>query len=58
MALKLDKETAKALLPVRDDRQAKWHFGRTILVFLSADGLSQEKCIYSLKIAGRFSSFA
>lgn len=36
MALKLDKETAKALLPVRDDRQAKWHFGRTILVCGSA----------------------
>jgi len=36
MALKLDKETAKALLPVRDNRQAKWHFGRTILVCGSA----------------------
>lgn len=36
MALKLDKETVKALLPVRDDRQAKWHFGRTILVCGSA----------------------
>ena len=32
----LKKETVRALLPVRDDRQAKWHFGRTALVCGSA----------------------
>lgn len=32
----LHKEAARALLPVRDDRQAKWHFGRAALVCGSA----------------------
>ena len=32
----LKKETVRALLPARDDRQAKWHFGRTALVCGSA----------------------
>lgn len=32
----LNHETARALLPDRDDRQAKWHFGRTALVCGSA----------------------
>lgn len=32
----LDHNTARRLLPVRDDRQAKWHFGRAALVCGSA----------------------
>lgn len=32
----LNKETVRAFLPVRDDRQAKWHFGRAMLVCGSA----------------------
>lgn len=32
----LDQNAARALLPQRDDRQAKWHFGRTALVCGSA----------------------
>ena len=32
----LNKETARAFLPVRDDRQAKWYFGRVALVCGSA----------------------
>lgn len=36
MAQILDQITARKLLPPRDDRQAKWHFGRTALVCGSA----------------------
>ena len=36
MSQLLKKETVRALLPLRDDRQAKWHFGRTALVCGSA----------------------
>ena len=36
MAQNLDQTTARELLPLRDDRQAKWHFGRTALVCGSA----------------------
>ena len=36
MAQNLDQNTARTLLPVRDDRQAKWHFGRAALVCGSA----------------------
>lgn len=36
MAQNLDQNTARKLLPHRDDRQAKWHFGRTALVCGSA----------------------
>ena len=36
MAQNLDQNTARELLPRRDDRQAKWHFGRTALVCGSA----------------------
>ena len=32
----LNKETARGFLPVRDDQQAKWHFGRAMLVCGSA----------------------
>lgn len=33
----LDQNTARGLLPQRDDRQAKWHFGRMALVCGSAN---------------------
>ena len=36
MAQNLDQNIARELLPLRDDRQAKWHFGRTALVCGSA----------------------
>ena len=36
MAHLLNKETARGLLPRRDDTQAKWHFGRAALVCGSA----------------------
>ena len=36
MSVSLNIDAARGLLPVRDDRQAKWHFGRTILVCGSA----------------------
>lgn len=36
MSALLKTETVRALLPHRDDRQAKWHFGRTALVCGSA----------------------
>lgn len=36
MAQILDQITARKLLPPRDDRQAKWHFGRAALVCGSA----------------------
>lgn len=36
MAQNLDQTTVRELLPRRDDRQAKWHFGRTALVCGSA----------------------
>ena len=36
MAYFMDRETARQLLPRRDDTQAKWHFGRTALVCGSA----------------------
>ena len=32
MSYTLDKECARGLLPRRDDTQAKWHFGRSLLV--------------------------
>lgn len=37
MAQILDHNTARELLPQRDDRQAKWHFGRALLVCGSRD---------------------
>ncbi|MBR4991965.1 MAG: NAD(P)H-hydrate dehydratase [Clostridia bacterium] len=36
MTIQLNRETAQTLLPHRDDRQAKWQFGRTALTCGSA----------------------